>query len=81
MFVYLSSVAGRVARADSGGYNASKWAVGAFSEAIRQELCRDHVRVTAVEPGMTLTELTDHIPLADVREAAPKQGGRINRSQ
>ncbi|HEY9756666.1 MAG TPA: SDR family NAD(P)-dependent oxidoreductase [Oculatellaceae cyanobacterium] len=75
--VNISSVAGRVARAGSGGYNASKWAVGAFSEALRQELCADNVRVTVVEPGMTATELTDHIPLTDVREAAKNRAAQI----
>ncbi|MBX9724951.1 MAG: SDR family NAD(P)-dependent oxidoreductase, partial [Candidatus Obscuribacterales bacterium] len=66
--VNLSSVAGRLARAGSSGYNASKWAVGAFSEALRQEVCSDNIRVTLVEPGMVLTELTDHITHEDVKE-------------
>jgi len=66
--VNVSSVAGRVARAGSSGYNASKWAVGAFSEALRQEVCVDNIRVTLIEPGAVLTELTDHITHDDVRE-------------
>jgi NADP-dependent 3-hydroxy acid dehydrogenase YdfG len=35
--VNVSSVAGRVARAGSGVYNLTKFGVGAFSEALRQE--------------------------------------------
>src|ERR1700693_4849386 len=35
--VNVSSVAGRIARAGSGVYNLTKWGVGAFSEALRQE--------------------------------------------
>lgn len=66
--INLSSVAGRLARAGSSGYNASKWAVGAFSEALRQEVCADNIRVTLIEPGMVLTELADHITHDDVRE-------------
>ena len=59
--VNLSSVAGRVARSGSGVYNASKWAVNAFSEALRQEVTERGVRVSLVEPGAVETELTDHI--------------------
>ena len=59
--VNISSVAGRTARAGSGVYNASKWGVVAFSEALRQEVFQDHIRVTVIEPGAVATELTEHI--------------------
>ena len=55
--VNVSSVAGRVARLNSGVYNATKFAVGAFSESLRQEVTARHVRVTIIEPGATATEL------------------------
>jgi NADP-dependent 3-hydroxy acid dehydrogenase YdfG len=58
--VNVSSVAGRVARLGSGAYNATKWAVNAFSEALRQEITERHVRVTLVEPGAVSTELAGH---------------------
>ncbi len=58
--VNISSVAGRVARMGSGVYNASKWAVNAFSEALRQEVTRRHVRVSLIEPGAVATELAGH---------------------
>jgi NADP-dependent 3-hydroxy acid dehydrogenase YdfG len=58
--VNISSVAGRVARAGRGVYNLTKHGVGAFSESLRQEVTRRHVRVSLVEPGATVTELTDH---------------------
>jgi NADP-dependent 3-hydroxy acid dehydrogenase YdfG len=58
--VNVSSVAGRVARAGSGAYNATKWAVNAFSEALRQEVTARHVRVALVEPGAVSTELAGH---------------------
>ena len=58
--VNISSVAGRVARAGSGVYNATKFGVGAFSEALRQEVTQRHVRVSLVEPGAVETELLSH---------------------
>src|SRR5690348_14995344 len=58
--VNISSVAGRVARAGSGVYNLTKHGVGAFSEALRQEVTGKHVRVSLVEPGAVSTELASH---------------------
>lgn len=58
--VNVSSTAGRVARLNSGVYNATKFGVGAFSESLRQEVTTRHVRVTIIEPGATATELAFH---------------------
>ncbi len=57
--VNVSSVAGRFARAGSGVYNLTKFGVGAFSEALRQEAVAIGVRVTVVEPGAVATELVE----------------------
>jgi NADP-dependent 3-hydroxy acid dehydrogenase YdfG len=65
--VNISSVAGRTARAGAAVYNATKWAVGAFSEALRQEVYRNGVRVTIIEPGAVTTELLDHITVPKVK--------------
>jgi NADP-dependent 3-hydroxy acid dehydrogenase YdfG len=68
--VNVSSVAGRkVTRDSSGVYAGSKFAVGAISEGLRQELLEDNIRVTIVEPGAVATELTDHITDEDARES------------
>lgn len=66
--VNISSVAGRTAQAGSGVYNATKWGVGAFSEALRQEVYKDKIRVTIIEPGAVATELTDHITNSAAKE-------------
>jgi NADP-dependent 3-hydroxy acid dehydrogenase YdfG len=58
--VNLSSVAGRVARSGNGVYSLTKFGVGAFSESLRQEVTRRHVRVNLMEPGATSTELITH---------------------
>ena len=64
-FVLTSSVAGR--RPLPGSlYAATKHAVGAIGEGLRQELRQMHdnsrVRVTLIEPGMTDTEFFDRRP-------------------
>ena len=59
--VNISSVSGRGAGATSAGYSATKWALGGFSEGLRQEVRLNNVRVTLIEPGVVATELTDHI--------------------
>jgi NADP-dependent 3-hydroxy acid dehydrogenase YdfG len=59
--VNISSVAGRVASAGAGVYNLTKFGVGAVSESMRQELSRQGVRITIVEPGAVSTELVDHL--------------------
>lgn len=59
--INVSSVAGRVARANTSVYNMTKFGVAAFSEGLRQELVAKHVRVSSVEPGAVATELTDHL--------------------
>jgi NADP-dependent 3-hydroxy acid dehydrogenase YdfG len=60
--VNISSVAGRIATANSAVYNASKWGVNAFTEALRQELVSGQtgIRTTLIEPGAVETELASH---------------------
>jgi NADP-dependent 3-hydroxy acid dehydrogenase YdfG len=58
--VNVSSVAGRRATSGSGVYNATKFAVNAFTESLRQEITQRHVRVSVVEPGAVATELSSH---------------------
>jgi NADP-dependent 3-hydroxy acid dehydrogenase YdfG len=58
--VNVSSVAGRFPRSGSSGYNATKFGVTGFSEAIRQEVTKRHVRVSVLEPGAVETELMTH---------------------
>lgn len=67
--VQLSSVDGRTAGPLTGVYNASKWAVNAFSESLRQEVTTRGVRVVTIEPGATATNLASHITHGPTREA------------
>lgn len=59
--VNISSVAGRMPRRGSGVYNLTKFGVGAFSESLRQEVTKQHVRVALIEPGAVDTELREHL--------------------
>jgi NADP-dependent 3-hydroxy acid dehydrogenase YdfG len=76
--VNISSVAGRVARNGSGVYNATKHAVGAFSESLRQEVTSRHVRISLVEPGVVATELPAH-NRPEVLDAIKERFGGIER--
>jgi len=78
--VNISSVAGRTVRRGAGVYNATKHAVGAFSEALRQEVTREHVRVSLVEPGAVETELASH-NRPEVLEQLRSRIGEIERMQ
>jgi NADP-dependent 3-hydroxy acid dehydrogenase YdfG len=65
--VNVSSVAGRKAGPTRAVYNLTKFGVGAFSEALRQEVTARHVRVSLIEPGVVATELLSHLR-PEVRE-------------
>jgi NADP-dependent 3-hydroxy acid dehydrogenase YdfG len=79
--VNISSVAGRTARLGAGVYNASKWAVNAFSESLRQEVTGRGVRISLVEPGAVATELREHITQAEAKAAADQHATSIRSLQ
>ena len=60
--INISSVAGRVVFPSGSVYCATKHAVTALSEGLRQEFStRANIRVTCIEPGAVTTELTNTI--------------------
>src|SRR2546426_1128762 len=75
--VNVSSVAGRVGNPGSAVYNATKWAVVGFSEALRKEAGPSKIRVTCVEPGYVRTELQSHNEDPAVREAIERMEKQI----
>jgi NADP-dependent 3-hydroxy acid dehydrogenase YdfG len=79
--VNVSSVAGRVARKGAGVYNASKWAVNAFSESLRQEVTGRGVRIGLVEPGAVATELSSHITQPDAKAASARMAAGMRTLQ
>jgi NADP-dependent 3-hydroxy acid dehydrogenase YdfG len=55
--VNTSSIFGVVAFPSQGAYNASKFAVRGFTEALRQELADTHIGVSCVQPGGVKTNI------------------------
>jgi NADP-dependent 3-hydroxy acid dehydrogenase YdfG len=78
--VNISSVAGRQTRNGSAVYNATKHGVGAFSDALRQEVTKRHLRISLVEPGAVATELADH-NRAEVQEILHQRFASMERLQ
>jgi NADP-dependent 3-hydroxy acid dehydrogenase YdfG len=70
--VNISSTAGRVARPGTAVYNLTKFGLNGFSEALRQELIKQRVRVSVVEPGTVDTDLVTHVR-DEIREAMTNQ--------
>ncbi|MDH6604842.1 NADP-dependent 3-hydroxy acid dehydrogenase YdfG [Streptomyces sp. SAI-208] len=66
--VNISSVSGHRVDPTAAVYSATKFAVRALSEGLRQE--NDDIRVTVVSPGFTHSELTHHGGAPDARSAA-----------
>lgn len=66
--VNISSVSGRVTFERSSVYNATKFGLGAWSDALRKELAGTGVRVGVIEPGVVATELTTHIGHAETAD-------------
>ena len=58
--VNISSIAGRQAWKDFGVYNLTKFGMKGFTESLRQEVTRQHVRVGVLEPGAVDMKLESH---------------------
>lgn len=59
--ISIASVAGHKVNGGSAVYAATKHSVRVISEALRQEVTRDGIRVTIVSPGATQSELFEKI--------------------
>ncbi len=66
--VNISSIGAHVVFPTFAVYSATKAAITQLSAALRSELGPRDVRVSNIEPGLTATELSDHIDNAAVTE-------------
>jgi NADP-dependent 3-hydroxy acid dehydrogenase YdfG len=64
-FVNISSIGGHSVSPTAAVYCATKFAVGAISEGLRQEV--NNIRVTVISPGVTESELADSISDSEAR--------------
>jgi NADP-dependent 3-hydroxy acid dehydrogenase YdfG len=70
--VNVSSVAGHKVRAGGAVYAATKHAVLALSEGLRQEVKPYNIRTTVISPGAVATELPNSISEPDVADSLHK---------
>ena len=70
--INVSSVAGHKVRPGSAVYAATKHAVRALSEGLRQEVKPYNIRTTVISPGAVATELPNSITEADVAASVKK---------
>jgi NAD(P)-dependent dehydrogenase (short-subunit alcohol dehydrogenase family) len=81
--INISSVGGFVGQANLGAYNATKFAVEGFSEALARELEPLGIRVTIVEPGRFHAEWSRRWPAVvptDIADSAPSSVSPFGRA-
>ncbi|MHA2621348.1 MAG: SDR family oxidoreductase [bacterium JZ-2024 1] len=74
--VNISSLAGRNAFPGGTAYNASKFALNGFSEALFQEVRYDNIRVTCIAPGSVETEFRGNEPSMNTWKLLPEDVAR-----
>jgi len=74
--VNISSLAARKGGPQTSAYSASKHAVNAMTDAMRQELGDRNIRVSILMPGATTTEVGDHISDPNWRKAIQAHVGK-----
>lgn len=68
--INISSVAGHYAHVGGAVYSATKWAVRAISESLREEMAQaeNNVRVTIISPGAIQTDLLSSVTDDQLKE-------------
>jgi NAD(P)-dependent dehydrogenase (short-subunit alcohol dehydrogenase family) len=75
--INIGSLAGKNAFAGGGAYNASKFGLIGFSEALMQEVRYDHIRVSYVMPGSVNTEFNDRAPDPNTWKLLPEDVAEV----
>lgn len=62
VIISTSSMVGEYGQPSGCGYPASKFAVNGLTRSLSRELAKDQIRVNAVAPGVTRTDMLDALP-------------------
>jgi len=77
-FITISSLAGTNFFANGGAYNASKFGVVGFTQAIMMDLRKDGIKATTIMPGSVATYFNGHTPNEkDAWKIQPEDIGQI----
>lgn len=74
-FINVSSVAGHLVAPSSAVYSATKFAVRAISEGLRQEVKPYNIRTSIISPGLTQSELTHGITDEKIKPMIAQMAG------
>ena len=78
VIISTSSMVGEYGQPSGCGYPASKFAVNGLTRSLSRELAKDQIRVNAVAPGVTRTDMLDALPTEMVeRRSAGIPLGRV----
>jgi NAD(P)-dependent dehydrogenase (short-subunit alcohol dehydrogenase family) len=82
VLINVASMGGRIGFPLYSVYNATKWAVEGFSEAIQHELAPLGIRVKIIEPGVILTDFYERsLVVADPAGLEEAYAGILKRSR
>ncbi|MDD7739179.1 MAG: 3-oxoacyl-ACP reductase FabG [Lachnospiraceae bacterium] len=62
VIINTSSMVGEYGQPSGCGYPTSKFAVNGLTKSLARELAKDHIRVNAVAPGVTRTDMVAALP-------------------
>ena len=62
VIINTSSMVGEYGQPSGCGYPATKFAVNGLTKSLARELAKDHIRVNAVAPGVTRTDMVAALP-------------------
>ncbi|MEE8520544.1 MAG: SDR family NAD(P)-dependent oxidoreductase, partial [Gemmatimonadota bacterium] len=75
--ITIGSVAGRYTMPGGTAYNASKWGLRGFTEALMLDVRHHGIRVSTIMPGTVDTYFNDNLPSGESWKLAPADVARV----